>query len=239
MEALVTSIPRFCSTDCETWDRTSVSVTSLISFSTLSTATEFKNAIVEATINGTNITALIDTGNSLSFIDERLSKTLQLKLLPADGKVLMASTSFQSRLTDYAMADIELHGFHYSSSKLHILPNAYTDVIIRQDILQLQSNLTASFGGAKAPLTICGLALAKIPVPSLFANLCTNYKPVAVKSRRYSVAEAKFINDEVRRILAENIIEEICSPWRAQALVVTTDNHKKRTFSKYQPLYTT
>ncbi|KRX22741.1 Retrovirus-related Pol polyprotein from transposon 17.6 [Trichinella nelsoni] len=111
--------------------------------------------------------------------------------------------------------------------------NTYTDVIIRQDILQLHSNLTASFGGPKAPLTICGLALAKIPVPSLFVNLCTNYKPVAVKSRRYSVAEAKFINDEVRRLLAENIIEECCSLWRAQALVVTSDNHKKRMVIDY------
>ncbi|KRY22914.1 Retrovirus-related Pol polyprotein from transposon gypsy [Trichinella patagoniensis] len=210
-----------------------VSVTSLVGSSSSSTATELKNAIVEAKINGTNITALIDTGSSLSFIDERLSKTLQLKLLPADGKVLMASTSFQSRLTGYTIADIELHGFRYSNSKLHILPNACTDVIIGQDILQLHSNLTVSSGGPKAPLTICGLALAKIPAPSLFANLSTNCKPVAVKSRRYSVAEAKFINDEVRRLLAENIIEESCSPWRAQALVVTSDNHKKRMVIDY------
>ncbi|KRZ96753.1 Retrovirus-related Pol polyprotein from transposon 17.6 [Trichinella sp. T8] len=101
-----------------------VSVTSLVGSSSSSTATELENAIVEAKINGTNITAQIDTGSSLSFIDERLCKTLQLKLLPADGKVLMASTSFQSRLTGYTIADIELHGFRYSSFKLHILPNA-------------------------------------------------------------------------------------------------------------------
>ncbi|KRZ96864.1 Retrovirus-related Pol polyprotein from transposon [Trichinella sp. T8] len=125
----------------------------------------------------------------------------------------MASTSFQSRFTGYTIAYIELHGFHYSSSKLHILSNACTDVIIRQDILQLHSNLTVPFGGPKAPLTICGLAIAKILVPSLFVNLCTNYKPLAVKSRRYSVAEAKFINDE--------------------ALVVTSDNHKKRMVIDY------
>ncbi|KRX78435.1 Actin, acrosomal process isoform [Trichinella sp. T6] len=186
----------------------------LIGSSSSSTATELKNAIVEAKINGTNITALMDTGSSLSFIDERktlcmqLCKTLQLKLLPADGKVLMASTSFQSRLTGYTIADIELHGFHYSSSKLHILSNSCTDVIIGQDILQLHSNLTVSFGGPKAPLTICGLAI-------------------------YSVAEAKFINDEVRRLLVENIIDESCSPWRAQALVVTSDNHKKRMVIDY------
>ncbi|KRY15368.1 Actin, acrosomal process isoform [Trichinella patagoniensis] len=185
-----------------------VSVTSLVGSSSSSTATELKNAIVEAKINGTNITALMDTGSSLSFIDER--QTLC-----------------------YTIADIELHGFHYSSSKLHILWNACTDVIIRQDILQLHSNLTVSFGGPKAPLTICGLALAKILVPSLFVNLYTNYKPLAVKSRRYSVAEAKFINDEVRRLLVENIIEESCSPWRAQALVVTSDNHKKRMVIDY------
>ncbi|KRY49099.1 Retrovirus-related Pol polyprotein from transposon gypsy [Trichinella britovi] len=191
-----------------------VSVTSLVGSSSSSTATELKNAIVEVKINGTNITALIDTGSSLSFIDERLTGTTS-----SDGKVLMASTSFQSRLTGYTIADIELHGFRYSKSKLHILPNACIDVIIGQDILQLHSNLTVSFGGPKAPLTICGLALAKIPAPSLFANLSTNCKP--------------FINDEVRRLLAENIIEESCSPWRAQALVVTSDNHKKRMVIDY------
>ncbi|KRY45454.1 Retrovirus-related Pol polyprotein from transposon gypsy [Trichinella britovi] len=181
-----------------------VSVTSLVGSSSSSTASELKNAIVEAKINGTNMTALMDTGSSLSFIDER-----------------------------YTIAYIELHGFHYSSSKLHILSNACTDSIIGQYILQLHSNLTVSFGGPKAPLTICGLAIAKILVPSLFVNLCTNYKPLAVKSRRYSVAEAKFINDEVRRLLVENIIEESCSPWRAQALVVTSDNHKKRMVIDY------
>ncbi|KRX52142.1 Retrovirus-related Pol polyprotein from transposon 17.6 [Trichinella sp. T6] len=42
-----------------------------------------------------------------------------------------------------------------------------------------------------------------------------------------------FINDEVRRLLAQNIIEEICCPWRAQALVVTSDNHKKRMVIDY------
>ncbi|KRZ75194.1 Retrovirus-related Pol polyprotein from transposon gypsy [Trichinella papuae] len=210
-----------------------VSVMSLIISSSSPTTTELKNAIVEAKPNGTNISALIDNGSSLCFIDERLYKTLELKLLSADGKLLMASTSFQSRLTGYAIADIELHGFHYSNSKLHVIPNACTDVIIRQDILQLHFNLTNSFGGPKAPLTICGLALAKIHAPSLFVNLSKNCKPVAVKSRRYSVAEAKFINNEVRLLLAENIIEESCSPWRAQTLVVTSDNHKKRMVIDY------
>ncbi|KRX21394.1 Retrovirus-related Pol polyprotein from transposon 17.6 [Trichinella nelsoni] len=135
-----------------------VSVTSLISSFSSSTATELEIAIVEAKINETNITALIDTCSSLSFIDERLCKTLEMKPLTADGKVLMASTSLQSRLTGCA---IELHGFRYSNSKLHVLPNACTDVIIGQDILQLHSNLTVSFCGPKAPLTICGLELAK------------------------------------------------------------------------------
>ncbi|KRX60337.1 Retrovirus-related Pol polyprotein from transposon gypsy [Trichinella sp. T9] len=86
----------------------------VVGSSSSSTATELKNAIVEAKINGTNITALMDTGSSLSFIDE-----------------------------------------------------------------------------------------------------------------------PKFINDEVRRLLVENIIEESCSPWRAQALVVTSDNHKKRMVIDY------
>ncbi|XP_003370003.1 zinc knuckle protein [Trichinella spiralis] len=56
----------------------SVSVTSLISFSSSSTATELKNVIVEAKINEINITALIDIGSSLSFIDDQDSQAVPL-----------------------------------------------------------------------------------------------------------------------------------------------------------------
>ncbi|KRY59825.1 Retrovirus-related Pol polyprotein from transposon [Trichinella britovi] len=83
----------------------SVSVTSLISSSSSSTATELKNAIVEAKINETNITALIDTGSSLSFIDERLSQNIIEEICcPWRAQTLVVTTDNHKKRTmiDYS-----------------------------------------------------------------------------------------------------------------------------------------
>ncbi|XP_003373984.1 conserved hypothetical protein [Trichinella spiralis] len=69
----------------------------------------------------------------LSFVDERLCETVKLRILPTGGKILM--TSFRSKLTGYAMDGMELRGFHYANSRLHVLSNLFTEVIIGQDIL--------------------------------------------------------------------------------------------------------
>jgi len=45
-------------------------------------------------------------------------------------------------------------------------------------------------------------------------------KPVATKSRRYSRGDSEFIQPEVKRLLAADIIEPARSPWRAQVLVI-------------------
>ena len=37
-----------------------------------------------------------------------------------------------------------------------------------------------------------------------------------------------FINGEVKRLLREGIREPSRSPWRAQVVVITDENHKKR-----------
>ena len=37
-----------------------------------------------------------------------------------------------------------------------------------------------------------------------------------------------FINGEVKRLRRESIREPSCSPWRAQVVVITDENHKKR-----------
>ena len=63
--------------------------------------------------------------------------------------------------------------------------------------------------------------------------LTSDCKPIAVKSRRYSLKHKEFIVMEVKRLLKENIIEPSKLPWRAQVLIMTHENHKKRIVVDY------
>ena len=58
-------------------------------------------------------------------------------------------------------------------------------------------------------------------------NLTTDCHPIALKSRRYSQEDSAFIDEEVKRLLKEYIIEPSLSPWRAQVIVTKGENHKK------------
>ena len=68
--------------------------------------------------------------------------------------------------------------------------------------------------------------LKAILLPSLFEHLTADCHPVTTKSRRYSKSDNDFIAIEMRRLLAEEIIEPSISPWRAQVVVATNDKHQ-------------
>ena len=65
-------------------------------------------------------------------------------------------------------------------------------------------------------------------VPRLFEHLASDCKPIITKLREHSLANEKFIAETRKNDLKKGIIEPSSSPWRAQVLVVTGDNHKKR-----------
>ena len=67
----------------------------------------------------------------------------------------------------------------------------------------------------------------------MFKHLSDDCRPIATKSRHYSNADQSFISSEKQRLLKENLIERSSSPWRAQPLVVTQENHKKRMVIDY------
>ena len=66
-----------------------------------------------------------------------------------------------------------------------------------------------------------------------FANLSDDCRPIATKSRKYSRDGCVLISLEVKRLLAEGIIEPRLSPWRAQVVLVKGENHGKRMVVDY------
>ena len=63
-------------------------------------------------------------------------------------------------------------------------------------------------------------------VPQLFEHLASECKPIITKSCKHSLADEKFIAETIKNNLKEGIIEPSSSPWHAQVLVMTGDNHK-------------
>ena len=48
---------------------------------------------------------------------------------------------------------------------------------------------------------------AKIESPRIFRSISSDCVPVAIKCRRYSESDKKFITEEISRLLKEGIIE--------------------------------
>ena len=190
-------------------------------------------ATLKGEVNGQSVDMLIDTGSSQSFISLQLVKKHKWKMFQATGEVLMASTAHASKVHGYCVVTIQLPEHAYSNVKLTVLPDLCADVILGHDVLNQHASVEIPFGGSRPSLTVCGLATMAVPLPTLFGNLTTDCRPVAVKSRRYTAPDTKFIESEVRRMQAEGIIEPSQSPWRAQVLVTANENHKKRLVIDY------
>ena len=141
----------------------------------------------------------------------------------------MACSSHSSTTLGHCVVSLHLSGREYKYIKLSVMANLCCDVTLGHSFLCEYSSMEIPFRGPLPPLTICSLtAIKNVPYPSLFTNLTMNCRPEAVKFRRHSIPNTKFIQFEISRMLKEGIIEPSQSPRRAQTLVVTPENQKKK-----------
>ena len=68
----------------------------------------------------------------------------------------MAESSLKVSVIGHVIVDIVLQDNTYSNTKLSVLENLCTDVIIGQDFICQHKNLNVEFGGNKPTLSICG-----------------------------------------------------------------------------------
>ncbi|KAF2899044.1 hypothetical protein ILUMI_07131 [Ignelater luminosus] len=145
----------------------------------------------------------------------------------------MASTTFQSSVLLQCSVSIKILGRKYNQAVLLVLRNLCCDVLLGHDLLSQHSSINMQFSGSKSPLNVCGLATANVESASLFSHLTPDCKAICTKSRKFNPPDTAIINDEIQRMLKEDIIELSDSPWRAQVLVVTNSNHKHRMVIDY------
>ena len=194
---------------------------------TILAASGLNRCTISVQINNITVAALIDTGSTASFIDDKIVQQYGLSTKPWHQEVSMASSSLTSEINKACSATVCLYNNKFPVL-FRVMKNLCTDVILGHDILNQYSALEIKFGGSKPPLKLCVLNEANIEPVNLFPHLSPDCKPVAIKSRKYSSDDQLFIENEVKKLLSDGIIEESTSPWRAQVLVTSGTHHKKR-----------
>ena len=192
-----------------------------------------KNATVVAIINGTELSALIDTGSSTSFINKNTAKMLKLQIFPRNESILMASSNLKGHISGQCVTNVNINGVEYSNVLLKLMNGLCTDILLGHDFQSLHEQVVFKFNGVKNDFVVssevCALSNSIASVPSLFSNVSRECKPIAVKSRQFNKTDQEFINSEISRLCSEGIIKPSVSPWRAQVVIVKdAENNKRR-----------
>ncbi|GFW11244.1 retrovirus-related Pol polyprotein from transposon 17.6 [Trichonephila clavipes] len=187
-----------------------------------------QKSLIKALVNNIQLSALIDTGSSLSFLNEKHVAKCKLKVEPYLGEISIANSSMVTETEGVCKVNLKIENFTYQNVELLVMKDLCSDVLIGHDILNRHSSVEIRFDGNRPPLTICSLAVAQVPPVSLFSNLNPDCRLLVTKSRRQTVEDNIFMALEVQKLLQEGVIEPSNSPWRAQAFVIRGENHKPR-----------
>ncbi|GFW38255.1 retrovirus-related Pol polyprotein from transposon opus [Trichonephila clavipes] len=192
-----------------------------------------QKSIIKALVDNIQLSALIDTGSSLSFLNKKHVAKCKLKVEPYLGKLSMANSSMVTETEGVCKVNLKIENFTYQNVELLVMKNLCSDDLIGHDILNRHSSVEIGFDGNRPPLTICYLAVAQVPPVLLFSNLNPDCRPLVTKSRRQTVEDNMFMALEVHKLLQEGVIEPSNSPWRAQAFVIRGENQKPRMVVDY------
>ena len=195
--------------------------------------------MTECRINGHITKAMIDSGSVRTFISKKTAKNLNLLILPKQETIRLADQNQHATIIGEAVVDLCLHNRLHSGIVVEVMKDLFIDLIVGKDLLRKYEKVTFKFDGPRKELIVGAISgndpfpTIKVPPPPLFSHLSKDTNPIATKSRRFSLPDDRFTKEETARMLREGIIEPSVSPWRAQVLVMSNDNHKKRMVVDY------
>ena len=176
-------------------------------------------------LNGKNLTALIDSRSSESYINSKVFKDLKLKVCPLRSEIQMASSAMKTKSNGFRLVDLELKGNKYESTKLNVFENLCSDLILGLDFQGRHQRVIFEFNGESNDLVIsgkstCAVTAASTDAVSLFSNLSPEAKRIVTKSRQFNQEDREFIQRTIEKCLEAGIIQSSSSPWRPQVVVV-------------------
>ena len=196
-----------------------------------------KPAILPCVLEGIKLEGLLDSGASDNFISEKAVLDNRLKSYGDTSKISMASTTMQANVLGKVTGTLLVKDRTYKNISFGVVEGLCADIILGQSFMKEHEEIVFRMGGMQQKFIVsqplCSVPASKIKCSRLFRNLDVNCKPIATKPRKYGDEDKLFIQDEVRKLLNNNIIEPSYSPWRAQALVTKDERHKRRMVIDY------
>ena len=165
-------------------------------------------------LNGQPVNA---TSATNSHISEEIVNRLELPVTKTFACINLAVKGCFSQTIEACKATVELQQQKYLNFSFTVLKDLLTDVVLGQDFMNQHKAVSIHFVGTEPPLHLNVLKALKVTNPPLqFQYLTKDSRPIATKSRRHSNADCRFISTEIKRFLAEGIIEPSTSPWRGR-----------------------
>ena len=194
--------------------------------------------VLSVKVNGIELKGLLDTGASESFVNEGIAEIAKLHHEGKPSRVSMASDKLMAPTLGKVCTNLKVQGRDYPNVVLVVMPGLCADVVLGQDFLRRHKEVIIKLDGPRDTLLVdndpfCGVAACNAECDRLFRNLKSDCHPVATKSRKFNQEDKQFIEDEVRKLLKEGVIEPSYSPWRAQVLVARDEHHKPRMVVDY------
>ena len=84
-------------------------------------------------VNKKNLTALIDSGSSESYINSKVCRDLKLEIYPSESEIQMASSTVKTKSSGFCLVDVVIKNTSYEATRLNVLENLCSDVILGLD----------------------------------------------------------------------------------------------------------
>ena len=194
--------------------------------------------VLSVKVNGIELKGLLDTGASESFVNEGIAEIAKLHLEGKPSRVSMASDKLMAPTLGKVCISLKVQGCDSPNVMLGVMPGLCADVVLGQDFLRRHKEVIIKLDGPRDTLLVdndpfCGVAACNAECDRLFRNLKSDCHPIATKLRKFNQEDKQYIEDEVRKLLKEGVIEPSYSPWRAQVLVARDEHHKPRMVVDY------
>ena len=114
-----------------------------------------------------------------------VNELLKLLTHPSSQNISMALTTLNTHVLGNCFIDLTLNGLVYITTRLGVLKNLCSDMILGQDFQKKQRSVTIKFDGFKPELiisnliSVCVLSEASLGKPSLLEHLLPGCKPIA------------------------------------------------------------
>ena len=162
-------------------------------------------------VNEIKLTALVDFGSSESYTNSDTSKKMGVKPIPSNHNVQIASAAMKMISSGFCDVDVTINDKKYEATRLNVLDNLCSNIILGLDFQIQHHRLTFEFNGNSFDLIVsndskCSLVVADTKGVALFSNVTFGVKPIATKLRCFNEANRVFTQKTVDKWLKEGII---------------------------------